>query len=312
MKPVLVSGSLAFDRIMDFKGDFSEHFMPDKLHSINVSFFVTPPREQFGGCAGNITYSLSLLETASAVVATAGSDFGPYEKHLKARGIATDAIAHRDDVPTSAFYVMTDQKGNQIGAFAGGSTMHAYEKELALENYGLAIVSPNCKDDMVALPEKFREAALPYFFDPGQQLPVLSAEELRAAIEGAAGVFANDYELALIAEKTGWAEADIAKRAGFLIVTLGAEGSRIITRSGEERVAALAAREVVDPTGAGDAFRAGFIAGFTRGAALPTCAKLGSAVAVHAVECYGTQNHTFTMAELKARYESAYKESFPI
>ena len=312
MKPVLVSGSLAYDRIMDFAGDFSEHFMPDKLHAINVSFFVSPPKEEFGGCSGNIAYSLSLLDTPSAIVATAGTDFARYEAHLQGRGVDTNTIAHRDDVPTSAGYIMTDVRDNQITAFAGGSTMHAYTKELSLGDYSLAIVAPNCKEDMVELPAKFRPACLPYFFDPGQQIPVLSADELRSCIKDAAGVFLNDYELSLVSAKTEWKEAEIAARAGFLVVTLGAEGSRIITKEGEEHVSSVPVKEVKDPTGAGDAYRAGFIAGFVRSLPLSTCAKLGSVVAVHAVECYGTQNHTFTLAELKNRYENAYQEPFPL
>lgn len=311
MKPVLVSGSLAYDRIMTFKGNFSEHFMPDKLHSINVSFFVSPPKEELGGCAGNIAYSLSLTGTPSSIVGTAGTGFERYEAWLKEHGIDASTIVHRDDVPTSSGYIMTDEKDNQISAFSGGGTLYPYERAISYEDYALAIVSPNCKDDMVNLPAKFAAAGLPYFFDPGQQIPVLSGDELRVCIEGSAGVFVNDYELALVTEKTGWSEQDIVAKAGFLVVTLGGEGSRIVTNNGEERVAAVAVDTLVDPTGAGDAYRGGFIAGYVRELPLGTCAKVASTVAAHAVECYGTQNHRFTSDALAARYQGAYGEAFP-
>lgn len=311
IKPILLCGSIAYDRIMDFDGNFSEHFMPDKLHSINVSFFVSPPKEEFGGTAGNIAYGLSLLSTPSEIVATAGTDFPRYEAWLKEHGI-DPATVERADVPTASGYIMTDKADNQITAFSGGAAMNAYRGAIEYGKYAAAVVSPTNKDDMVRVGREAKAAGIPFFFDPGQQLPMLSGDEVREAIEGAAGVLVNDYELALIKEKTGMDEAAIVASAGFLVVTLGAEGSRIATRDGEEAVPAVLATEVVDPTGAGDAFRAGFLAGHARGLALSTCARLGSAVAAYAVECYGTQNHTFTPAELKARYESAYHEPFPL
>ncbi len=312
MKPILVCGSIAYDRIMDFDGNFSEHFMPDKLHAISVSFFVSPPKENFGGTGGNIAYSLSLLSTPADVVATAGTDFDRYEAALKERGIGVASIARADDVPTASGYIMTDKKDNQITAFSGSAAMHPYMRAIDYGAYAAAIVSPTNKDDMARVSRESKAAGIPFFFDPGQQIPQLSGDELKAAIEGAAGVFMNDYELSLVCEKTGWDEKTIAAQAGFLVVTLGAEGSRILTKEGEERVAVVPVQDVVDPTGAGDAFRAGFLAGYARGSSLPQCAKLGSAVAAYAVECYGSQNHRFTIPELTTRYESAYKESIAI
>ncbi|HRH24085.1 MAG TPA: carbohydrate kinase family protein [Candidatus Paceibacterota bacterium] len=312
MKPILVCGSIAYDRIMDFDGNFSEHFMPDKLHSISVSFFVSPPKENFGGTGGNIAYSLSLLETKADVVATAGNDFDRYGAWLADHQVGVATIARVKDVPTASGYIMTDKKDNQITAFSGSAAMQAYTNAIAYADYSAAIVSPTNKDDMVRIARESKAASLPFFFDPGQQIPMLSAEELREAITDSAGMLVNDYELSLIGEKTGWNEAAIAEQVGFLIVTLGAEGSRIITKNSEERVAAVAVTTVVDPTGAGDAFRGGFLAGYVRELPLPVCAKLGSTVAAYAVECYGTQNHRFTLDELKARYEGAYNESFPI
>ncbi len=310
MKPILLCGSIAYDRIMDFDGNFSEHFMADKLHSINVSFFVSPPTEQFGGTGGNIAYGLSLLSTPAEVMATAGTDFDRYDTWLKEHSVNTSTI-HRADVATASGYIMTDKADNQITAFSGGAAMNAYGTPPELSAYAAAIISPTNRDDMVALPIAAKAAGLPYFFDPGQQIPMLSGEEIRASIEGAAGVLLNDYELSLIMEKTGWSETDIASKAGFLVVTLGAEGSRIITNDGEERVNAVLSDKVIDPTGAGDAYRSGFLAAYVRNLPLSTCAKAGSAVAAYAVECYGTQNHHFTLEELRSRFASTYKESFP-
>lgn len=297
---------------MDFEGNFSEHFMPDKLHQINVSFYVSPPTQQFGGCAGNIAYSLSLLGEWPAIAATGGNDFGQYRAWLEEHGIDPDTIAINEELPTATSYIMTDQADNQITAFSGGALSTGYDKTLDMENYALAIISPTAKADMVAIPERCRVAEVPYLFDPGQQIPVLSEEELRTAIRSAAGVFMNDYELSLILEKTGWSEEELVSETGFVTVTLGAEGSRVLSKEGEDVVSAVPVTDALDPTGAGDAYRAGFIAGFTRNLPLAVCARLGSVVAAYAVEWYGTQNHRFTRAELTERYEAAYQESFPL
>jgi adenosine kinase len=312
MKPTLVVGSLAYDRIMDFDGNFSEHFMPDKLHAINVSFFVSPPKEQFGGCAGNIAYSLSLLEENASIIATAGIDFERYGLWLAEHGIDTESIALDEELPTASGYIMTDKADNQITAFSGGALTKAYERAVDLDAFGLAIISPTAREDMLSLAEKCRVEQLPYLFDPGQQLPVLAPEELRTAIKGARGLFVNDYELALVLEKTGWTETELKGETGFVVVTLGAEGSRILSAEGEEHVPAVPVGEVIDPTGAGDAYRAGFIKGLVHELPLKSCAMLASTVAAYVVEWYGTQNHTFTLPELRARYETAYNESFPL
>ncbi len=312
MKPILACGSIAYDRIMNFAGNFSEHFMPDKLHSINVSFFVSPPKEEFGGTGGNVAYSLSLLGGRADIAATAGNDFGRYAHWLTEHGVSAASITVREDVPTASGYIMTDTKDNQITAFSGSAAVYPYTHEIPYANYAAAIVSPTNKDDMVRIPREAKAAGIPLFFDPGQQIPMLSGEELKEAIEGAAGVFLNDYEFSLVSEKTGWKEADIAARVGFLVITLGAEGTRIVTKETDERIPVVPVEKVVDPTGAGDAYRAGFLRAYTAELPLATCAKLGSAVAAYAVECYGTQNHRFTLDEVKARYESAYKESITL
>lgn len=312
MKRVLIAGSLAYDRIMDFDGVFSEHFMPEKLHAINLSFLVGTPNEQFGGCGGNIAYGLSLLGVPGDIMATAGSDFDRYGTWLTQHGIGVDTIARAADLPTASAYIMTDRENNQIAAFSMGAMARPYTQSLDLSGYAYAIASPTCPADMQMLPQRCKEARVPYFFDPSQQLTSLAPDVLRESIDGAAGLFVNDYELALVCEKTGWSEADLLGKVGFLAVTLGAEGSRIVTKDGEERIAALTDIAIVDPTGAGDAYRAGFIAGLMRDLPLSVCAKLGSTLAAYAIECYGTQNHRFTKEAFAQRYHDAYQDSIPL
>jgi adenosine kinase len=312
MKPVLVSGSLAFDRIMDFPGLFKDHFLKDALHSISVSFSVGTPKENYGGCSGNIAYSLALAGGSPEIAALAGCDFDKYDEWLTKHGVSTDSVQVLDDIVTSSAYIITDQADNQITAFSASAGAKAYDLPIDTGRYALAIVGPASTESMMKTVRDCRAGNLPYVFDPGQQIPVLSPDDLREAIESAKGVILNDYESKMVSEKTGWSENDIAEKAEFLVVTLGAEGSRILTKDGEQRVDAVKAEKVVDPTGAGDAYRGGFLRGLSAGLSLPVCARLGSAVAAYAVECYGTQNHTFTMAELKDRFEKTYNESFPL
>lgn len=311
MHRVLVVGSVAYDRIMVFPGHFKDHFIADALHNINVCFSVSPPKEEFGGCAGNIAYNLALLGGTPEMLATAGNDFARYEEWLKENGIATTPLDVSSELPTASAYIVTDEAANQITAFSTGADERSYSKEVDLDGTTFAIVAPTGVEDMRAFPERFRTADIPYLFDPGQQISSLSKEDLVAGITGARALVVNDYELALITEKTGWSEEDILNAAEMLIVTLGAEGSSIRTNEGATHVESVPVKEVVDPTGAGDAFRAGLIHGLVAGRSIQESAQIGSAVAAYAVECYGTQNHRFTIDELKARYEAAYQTSFP-
>ncbi|MBY0110638.1 carbohydrate kinase family protein [Patescibacteria group bacterium] len=312
MSRLLVAGSLAYDRIMVFPGRFEQHLLKDALHSINVCFSVTPPKEEFGGCAGNIAYTLSLLGGAPVILATAGNDFARYEEHLKEEGVATTPIQVYGDVPSSSFYVITDEGNNQIGAFSHGADAKPYTYDIDFNDVVLAIVAPTGVEDMREFPEKFKEANVPYLFDPGQQITSLSADELRSGISSSRALLVNDYELALIVEKTEWDEERIASETEMLIVTLGGAGSRIRTRDEAFHIEAVAAKSVVDPTGAGDAYRAGFMHALAEGLSAREAMQVGSAVAAYAVECYGTQNHRFTLDELKTRYEDTYHSSFPL
>jgi adenosine kinase len=310
-KPVLISGSLAYDRIMDFDGFFRDHFVADALHNINVSFLVSPPEVEFGGCAGNIAYSLSLFKEEADIAEVAGNDFEDYHKRLNKLTIGTDLIQIADGVPTASAYIMTDKGDNQISAFSEGASAHVYEKEIDVSRYALVLIGTASTKNSHALAERCKAGAVPYFFDPSQKLTAYTSDQLRSLIEGAAGLLVNDYELKMLMEKTGWSEEDIKAKVAFIIVTLGKDGSRVVTKDGDERVNAAPVSEVVDPTGAGDAFRAGFLKGYIRQKPLTVCARMGSVAAAYAIESYGTQNHTFDKTAFDARYEAAYGEAIP-
>jgi adenosine kinase len=312
MAQVLVSGSIAYDRIMDFPGLFKDHFLPDKLHNINVSFQVDALADNFGGCAGNIAYNLSLLGVESSILATAGSDFERYRAYL--RNLLTDpnSVHIEKDGLTSSAYVMTDKADNQIAAFSMGAGKVPYTPLPATDSASCAVIAAGCPDDMRALPAYYRSEEVPFFFDPGQAMTALSAEDIKDGLNGAEAVFGNDYEFDLIMQRTGMNEHALLEKARVLIVTYGEKGSRVVTQEGEKRIGAVQVKEAVDPTGAGDAYRAGYIAAYLKTLPPETCAKFGSSVAAYAVEKYGTQNHSFTPEELQKRYEEAYGENFPL
>lgn len=309
MARILISGSLGYDRIMDFPGYFKDHFLSDQLHNINVSFPIATVSENFGGTAGNIAYTLKLLGEEPDIHATVGSDFERYRSRLADLRITTE---HIQQVPTklcSFATITTDRANNQITAFYAGASHEPYEKEIRHETAELAIVAAGSSADPLSFVHRYRFGKVPYFFDPAQQITALSGDQLRDGMTGAAAIFGNDYEFKLMAGKTGWQEADTLDRAEALVVTLGERGSRVVTREGEWRVPAVPATAIVDPTGAGDAYRAGFAKGYLLGLPLPQCALLAGAAAVYAVEVYGTQNHHFTLAELKERYRVAFGET---
>jgi len=312
MSKVLVSGSLAYDHIMDFPDFFRNHFMPEKLHNINVSFNVSDHKERFGGTAGNIAFTLALLSEEATILSTAGRDFERYAEHLKSVGIDTASIHIDESRETSFAYVVTDRGDNQIAAFNPGAGAKSYRDRVPFEWAKLAIIAPGCLEDMHAFPDIYRENKIPFFFDPGQVIAALSGDDLKNGIQGADVVFGNDYELTMIAQKTGWQEEDILEHAKTLVVTLGSEGSRVLTKNVELRVKAAKALENRDPTGAGDAYRAGYAKGYLAGLLPEVCAKMGSTSAVFAVESVGTQEHRFTMDEFKKRYEDTYSETLPI
>ena len=305
---IYVSGSLAFDRIMTFPGNFQDHILMDKLHMINVSFMVDGMDERRGGCAGNIAYSLALLGEKPVIVAAAGRDFESYALTLSAHGLPLDGIRRADEVFTALCYITTDMNSNQItGFYPGAMTLPAEYDFPGLDaRQDLAIVSPGNVEDMRRLPRLYREKGVPYIFDPGQQLPVLTGNDLLAAIEGSFACITNDYELNMICKATGKSEDEIAARTQWLVTTLGAEGAQVRGHGENIRIAPVPISKVLDPTGAGDAHRAGLIKGLVHGLAMPDAARLGSVSASFALEKLGTQEHIFTPADFCQRYEAVF------
>ena len=306
---IYVSGSLAFDRIMTFPGNFQDHILMDKLHMLNVSFMVDRMEERNGGCAGNIAYSLALLGEKPVIVSSAGRDFAAYAERLRELGLPLDGIRRDDAVFTALCYITTDMNSNQItGFYPGAMNVPSDYAFPALDaERDIAIISPGNVEDMCRLPAFFRSHGVPYIFDPGQQLPVLSGADLRQAIEGSYACITNDYELNMICKATGMSEDELLGRTLWLVTTLGAAGSRVRGADGTDvRVSSVPVERVVDPTGAGDAQRAGLIKGLAAGRPMPDAARLGSVSASFAIERMGTQEHAYTPREFKDRYEAAF------
>lgn len=306
---IYISGSLAYDRIMTFQGNFRDHILMDKLHMINVSFMVNSMDERQGGCAGNIAYSLALLGEKPVILSAAGKDFGPYARQLADQGLPLDGIRIIDDLYTALCYITTDLDSNQITGFYAGAM--ACPSEYSFPHLdsekNIAIVSPGNIEDMKRLPEFYRTHNIPYIYDPGQQLPVLTGEELRKAIEGSFACITNDYELNMICKATAMSENELLGRTLWLVTTLGAQGARIRGADGTDiTIPAVPIKKVIDPTGAGDAQRAGFLKGLTYGLSVPEAAKFGAVSASFAIEVLGTQEHKYNDTEFKARYESAF------
>ncbi len=267
-KTIIVSGSLAYDRIMDFPGYFSDHILPDKIHVLNVCFQVNGVREKFGGTAGNIAYSLSLMGENPLISASAGGhDYHRYFRWLEKNGISTGQIKIIEDEFTASAYITTDLADNQITGFHPGAMR--YTSGLDFDNLNpeetLCIVSPGNLDDMINYPRICKERSIDYIFDPGQSLPMLNGEDLIEAATGCRVLICNDYELDLIIKKTGLVKEALLERTGTLITTLGDLGSRIDTTRGEISIPLVKARQVLDPTGAGDSYRGGLVTGLAQG-----------------------------------------------
>ncbi len=312
MSRVLVSGSLAYDRIMDFDGLFAEHFIPEMLHSINLSFQVEALSVQFGGTAGNIAYNLALLGEQAEIIASVGGDFDSYRAHLLLSGVESTSIRVLADQLTASAYILTDKGNNQIAAFHYGAGGSPYDTPVETEGKGFAIIAPGCVPDMQALPGYYKQRNMRYLYDPAQQIPVLSPETLRDGINGAQVLFGSDYEYALIKQKTGWSDEEVLRHVPTVAVTRGAKGSVVMSAQGSIEVGACPIHEVVDPTGAGDAYRAGYIKGLIIGLPPTSCARLASVAAAFVVETYGTQTHHFTPDDVKERYKKAYGETLSL
>ena len=302
-KNIIVSGSLAYDRIMDFPGYFSDHILPEKIHMLNIAFQVDSIKEKFGGTAGNIAYALSLLGEHPIISGAIGHDYRRYFEWFAKNGIATDNIKIIENEFTASAYITTDKADNQITGFHPGAMKYP-----ALLDFGklnpkenVVIVSPGNLEDMLSYPGICKVKGIDYIFDPGQSLPMLEATNLTKAIEGCRILIANDYELELIINKTGLKKAALLKLAKTIIVTQGEAGSLVSTQDEEVKIPAVKPKQAIDPTGAGDAYRGGLLSGLVHGKSIEDCAKMGSVCASFCVECYGTQDYSFSQEEFSER-----------
>ena len=308
-RQILVTGSLAFDQIMVFPGNFQDHILLEKLHVINISFLVAEMRRQRGGCAGNIAYTLALLGHPARVIATAGNDFDDYRRWLEGHGVDVSAIRIHDDEITASCFITSDKSDNQITGFFPGAMRRAGElslKELAGDQAGVVIVAPDDPGAMLRHASEARELGLPFIFDPSFQVTAMDGDSLAAAAHGAAMMVVNDYEFAVFGQKTGRDGTSIFEEVGSVIITLGGEGSKILLPGQEILVPAARISQFADPTGAGDAFRGGFVAGLQRGFDLEICGRLGSVAAAYAVEQHGTQVHRYSRQEFAERYAANF------
>ncbi|MBA7470246.1 Adenosine kinase [subsurface metagenome] len=300
---IIISGSLAYDRIMDFPGYFSDHILPEKIHVLNVSFTVNSLTEKFGGTAGNIAYALSLLGEKPIILATIGRDYHRYFEWLTKNNIAYDNITIIEEELTASAYITTDQADNQITEFNPGAMKHpsSFNFDKINPKESIAIVAPGNLEDMMNYSATYKAKGIDYIFDPGQSLPMWDSQDLIQCIEGSKIMVSNDYELELIISKTGLDKNKLLQRTNSIITTLGELGSRVCTPDYEINIPAIKPKEVVDPTGAGDAYRAGLIKGLIQGRNIEQSAKMGSVCASFAIECYGTQEYYFSLTEFEER-----------
>jgi adenosine kinase len=306
---ILVGGSIVYDRIMNFPGKFSDHILPDKIHILNVSFTLDKLNESFGGTGANIAYNLALLGERPKLFGTVGEDFSKYASWLKKNKVDISRVKMVKDILTSSCYIMTDQDDNQITGFYGGSGAIPILPKLSGLKRALAIISPDLVARMLEYVKIFKRNNVPYIFDPGQQITSLKTKELKWAIFGAKALIGNDYEIQLILNKLKIKFNQLKKLVEILVLTKGSQGSEIYNQGKKIKVRPAKPKNTSDPTGAGDAYRAGFIKGLVMGWPLDKCAKLASVVAVYTVEKYGTQTHKFSWPELARRYKENYKEN---
>lgn len=311
---IYVSGSLAYDRISKFEGEFSHEILPEKINRLNVSFYVESLNESFGGTAGNIAYTLGLLGEKVSILSTAGNDFANYQKWLNEHGVRTDLIAIDESKRTAFASIVTDQKENQITTFYAGAMLSPYPlTDLNIDpKTSFAIVAPGNPTDMATLPKYCKEKNIPYMFDPGQQLAHLSGDSIAEGIEGSTVCISNEYEKELILKKTKWSMETLVKKTEMLVTTLGENGSEIHTQEGVITAPGVKALSIKDPTGAGDAYRAGFVYGLNKGWGPEVIAKFANLVACYTIEQSGTQTHHVTLETLREKFRAIFNQSLPL
>ncbi|MBS0194960.1 MAG: carbohydrate kinase family protein [Proteobacteria bacterium] len=303
----LICGSLAYDTIMVFQDRFKNHILPDKVHMLNVSFLVPDMRREFGGCAGNIAYNLKLLGGEPVPMATVGQDFAPYRAHFEACGIRLDHVKELPGQFTAQGFITTDLDANQITAFHPGAMMQAHANHVGdVAGVRIGIVGPDGREAMLQHARDFARHGIPFIFDPGQAIPLFSGEEFRAFIEQATYVTVNDYESSLLHERTGWSAEAIAGKVKAYIVTRGQHGSLILADGQQHHVPVAKAQGVIDPTGCGDAYRAGLLFGIDKGCDWPTTGRIASLMGALKVAHPGTQNQRFDYAQFAAHFREQF------
>ncbi len=303
----LICGSYAFDNIMVFPDRFKNHILPDKVHMLNVSFLVPEMRRELGGCAGNIAYNLKLLGGEPLPMATVGSDFEPYAQWLEQCGIAQTHIKVIDNSFTGQAFITTDLDDNQITAFHPGAMSFSHKNRVAdATGVKIGIVSPDGRDGMIQHAKQFAELEIPFIFDPGQGMPMFDGADLMRFIEQASWVTVNDYEMQLLQDRTGKTPHEIAEHVEALIVTLGGEGSHIYTKGHRIDIPCAKAAHLVDPTGCGDAYRAGLLYGLMHGMDWPTAGRIASLLGTIKMESVGPQNHRFERQAFDDRFNAAF------
>jgi adenosine kinase len=303
----LICGSMAFDTIMVFHDHFKNHILPEQIHILNVAFLVPDMRREYGGCAGNIAYNLKLLGGEPLIMATVGEDFAPYAERLKRLGLDAAHIQYVASTFTAQAFITTDLADNQITAFHPGAMNFAHQNKVgSAADIKLGIVSPDGRQGMIEHARQFAEAAIPFIFDPGQGLPMFNGEELLDFIRQAEYLTCNDYEAKLLQERTGQTLEQLARQVRALVVTLGGEGSQIYAGSQVHDIPPAKASEVVDPTGCGDAYRAGLMTGIHKGMDWTTCGRLAGLLGAIKIARRGGQNHRFTWDEIADRFKSEY------
>ncbi len=309
----LICGSIAYDNIMVFEDRFKDHILPDQIHILNVSFLVPTMRKEFGGCAGNVAYNLRLLGGDGYAMATVGGDFGSYRHWLGEQEIDVRYITEIESEFTAQAYITTDLDDNQITAFHPGAMNESHGNVVPVDGgITIGMVSPDGRDGMIQHAAQFAEANIPFIFDPGQGMPMFGGDDLRQFIDQATWVAVNDYEAQMLQERTGWSAEEIATHLEALIVTRGAEGSHIYTGGTRLEIPAAKPEAVKDPTGCGDAYRAGLLFGLMNGLDWESTGRLAGLLGAIKVANLGTQNHHFTRSSIVAEYEKQFGAALDI
>ncbi len=303
----LICGSYAYDTIMVFPDKFKHHILPDKVHMLNVSFLVPEMRREYGGCAGNIAYNLKLLGDNPLPMATVGKDFDLYANWMDNCGITRNHIKVYDSTFTGQAFITTDQDDNQITAFHPGAMNLSHENLVSdAEGVTIGIVSPDGRDGMIQHAQQFAEANIPFIFDPGQGMPMFDGADLLRFAEQATWITLNDYEAQLFEERTSKSPHEIAEMVDALIITRGGEGSHIYTREHRTEIPAVPPKQLLDPTGCGDAYRAGLLHGLMNDMDWETTGRIASLMGAIKIEHHGTQNHSFTRDAFDSRFQEAF------